>query len=95
MSASLKVCSKRFSPQSLSFPFEAFKAMALIAAAYFGNVFEITEALRDGEDIESADPDGCRALHASVITEQEDAAKYLLRPPLMPSLLVLDFLDIH
>lgn len=35
---------------------------------------------RDGEDIEEADPkDGCRALHAAVITEQEDAVTYLLR----------------
>ena len=35
---------------------------------------------RDGEDIEETDPkDGCRPLHAAVITEQEDAVRYLLR----------------
>lgn len=35
---------------------------------------------RDGEDIEQVDPkDGCRPLHAAVITEQEEAVAYLLR----------------
>ena len=35
---------------------------------------------RDGEDIEEADPkDGCRPLHAAVITDQEEAVAYLLR----------------
>ncbi|CAL1165371.1 unnamed protein product [Cladocopium goreaui] len=55
-------------------------AFPLIAAAYFGNVHELMDCLRDGEDIEETDPkDGCRPLHAAVITEQEDAVRYLLR----------------
>eukprot|EP00434_Breviolum_minutum_P014322 symbB.v1.2.012629.t1/scaffold853.1/size308060/9 len=55
-------------------------AFPLIAAAYFGNVHELMDCLRDGEDIEQVDPkDGCRPLHAAVITEQEEAVAYLLR----------------
>jgi hypothetical protein len=41
---------------------------------------QLTFLRRDGEDIEETDPkDGCRPLHAAVITEQEDAVRYLLR----------------
>ena len=35
---------------------------------------------RDGEDLEAQDPsDGCRPLHAAVLTEQTEAASYLIR----------------
>mmetsp|Transcript_48349 Transcript_48349/g.90519 ORF Transcript_48349/g.90519 Transcript_48349/m.90519 type:complete len:186 (+) Transcript_48349:68-625(+) len=51
----------------------------LLAAAYFGNVDELMDGLRDGEDIEAVDTDGCRPLHAAVMTEQEEAAVYLLK----------------
>ncbi|CAE7605615.1 CKL6 [Symbiodinium sp. CCMP2592] len=52
----------------------------LLAAAYFGNVEELMDGLRDGEDLEAQDPsDGCRPLHAAVLTEQTEAASYLIR----------------
>ncbi|CAJ1341960.1 unnamed protein product [Effrenium voratum] len=55
-------------------------AQTLIAAAYFGNVAELIEGLRDGEDIEQEDPkDGCRPIHAAIICDQEETLQYLIR----------------
>ncbi|CAE7697739.1 CBSDUF7 [Symbiodinium microadriaticum] len=52
----------------------------LLAAAYFGNVEELMDGLREGEDLEAQDPsDGCRPLHAAILTEQTEAASYLIR----------------
>ncbi|CAJ1422267.1 unnamed protein product [Effrenium voratum] len=48
--------------------------------AYFGNVAELIEGLRDGEDIEQEDPkDGCRPIHAAIICDQEETLQYLIR----------------
>lgn len=49
-------------------------------AAYYGNVAAISDALRQGGDIEEVDPKaGWRPVHAAVMTESEDALEYLLR----------------
>jgi len=67
-----------FSPQGAAS--SSVMGYPLVQAAYFGNVSEVMALLREGGDIEEADPkDGWRPLHAAVMTNEQDVVEYLLR----------------
>jgi len=52
----------------------------MIKAAYYGNVDELYDALRQGADIDAVDPrDGWTPLHAAAFTGMRGAVELLLR----------------